>query len=662
LAIERMKIVSIIGKLTDIDKVSRLIVINGSTHILNAFSELNSNNLNLSASQKHMQTLQELAHIKPYISKRDFSKDEGIIRLFMDLFNLKPEIREDYLCVGDDYENIMTELRKVHDSVRHISEGMAERTANVEKLQHYLNNVRYLRNIDLRLEEIKSLNFMNFRLLMLSNENFKKLKLNIENVPSIIFQAAALDGNTVIASITPKSLEEEAERIFISLNYKELELPQEFSGTLEDVINQINVKISNEKRQIEELKESVTELSRTYSDAVSRAFTLLELEKKAEKLKQETALGSSMFFMFGFVPESEVEGVRIELQQYFDESVIFIADDVANQRLGNVPPTKMKNISLFKPFESLISMYGIPSYGEKDPTPFFALSYMLMFGAMFGDLGQGLIILLGGLLISYRTANKIFGGILTRLGASSMIFGALYGSIFGSEELIGAQLIRPMANINTMLIGAIVLGIILITISYIYSLLNHYSSKNVEEGLFGREGLTGFLFFLTLIFGIFGEVTGKLTVGIGLPLGIMVVLLLVMVFKQPLTGLLTGHRLYEDSPGDYYVEAGFGVIETVLSVASNIISFIRVGAFALNHVGLYIAFATMAEMLNSKAVGIMVLIIGNIFIIGLEGLIVFIQSLRLEYYELFSKYYSGYGVEYKPVGLFGEGDSGNEMI
>ncbi|HRS21002.1 MAG TPA: V-type ATPase 116kDa subunit family protein, partial [Clostridia bacterium] len=289
-------------------------------------------------------------------------------------------------------------------------------------------------------------------------------------------------------------------------------------------------------------------------------------------------------------------------------------------------------------------------------------SYMLMFGAMFGDLGQGLIVLLAGLFIGYRTANKSFGGILTRLGASSMIFGALYGSVFGSEELIGALLIRPMANINTMLVSAIVLGIILITISYIYSLLNHYSSGNIEEGLFGREGLAGFLFFLTLILGALGKATGKLTVGIGLPLGAMVVLLLVMVFKQPLSGLLTGRRLYEESPGDYYIEAGFGVIETVLSVASNIISFIRVGAFALNHVGLYIAFATMAEMLNSKAGGIMVLIIGNIFIIGLEGLIVFIQSLRLEYYELFSKYYSGYGVEYKPAGLSGKGDSGNEMV
>ena len=94
MAVERMKITSIIGKLTDLDKVSRLIVINGSTHILNAISELNSNNLNLSASQKHMQTLQELEHIKPYISKRDFSKDEGIIRSFQDLFNLKLKICE----------------------------------------------------------------------------------------------------------------------------------------------------------------------------------------------------------------------------------------------------------------------------------------------------------------------------------------------------------------------------------------------------------------------------------------------------------------------------------------------------------------------------------------------------------------------------------------
>ncbi len=656
MAVERMKIVNIIGKLSDLDRISRLIVMNGSTHMLNALSELNSNSLNLSASQEHMQALQELAHLRPYIVRRDFSKDEAMIKAFQELFSLKPEICETYLSIGDDYENITADLRKVYDSVSSISESIEKKTANIEKLQRYLENVRYLRNTSLKIEKIKNMSFIKFRLLLLSNENFRKLELNIENVPSVIFRVAAMDGNMAIAAFTPEDLGEEAERIFASLNYKELELPQGYSGNSVNIAKQLQSEIDKEKRLVEELKESVLELREKYKVSVVRAYTLLELEKRAEKLKQDAALGHSMFFIIGFVPDSEMDEIRNELQQNFSDSIVFIADNVVDRRRGHAPPTKIKNNIFFKPFEVLISMYGTPSYGELDPTPFFAISYMLLFGAMFGDLGQGLIILLGGLLIGLKTANKSFGGILARLGASSMLFGALYGSIFGSEELIEPLLIRPMANINTMLIGAIVLGMVLITISYIYSLANLYSSKNVEEGLFGREGLAGFMFFLTLIFAVWGKATGSLTAGIGLPIGIMAALLLVMVFKQPLTGLLTGHRLYEESPGDYYIEAGFGVVETVLSVASNIISFIRVGAFALNHVGLYIAFATMAEMLNSKVGGIIVLVIGNIMIIGLEGLIVFIQSLRLEYYELFSKYYSGYGVEYRPVSLFNEGN------
>jgi len=651
-----MKIVSIIGKLSDLDRVSRLVVINGSTHMLNALSELNSNNLNLSASQEHMQALQELAHLRPYIDRKDFSEDEAMIKFFQELFSLKPEICEKYLTVSGDYENIILELRKVYDNVRHISEGIRERTANVEKLQHYLDNIGYFKNTGLKLEEVKNMNFMRFKLLTLCKDSYKKLKLNIENVPSAVFRIATVEGDIVIAVITPKSFEEESERIFTSLNYTELELPQEFSGTAEEVIKQINGKISEEKRQIEEFKESVLELRETYKNTVSKAYSLLKLEKRSEKVKQETALAHSMFFMLGFVPESEIERIHNDLQQYFSDSIVLIVDSVEERRSGHAPPTKMKNSLLFRPFESLINMYGIPSYGEKDPTPFFAVSYMLLFGAMFGDLGQGFIIFLAGLFACYKMVDKNFGGILTRLGVSSMIFGALYGSIFGSEEIIEPILIRPMANISTVLISAVALGVILITISYVYSLTNQYRSGNVEEGLFGREGLAGFLFFLTLILVILGEATGRLTVGVGLPIGIMAVLLLVMVFKQPLAGLITGHKLYSESPGDYYMEAGFGLVETVLSVASNIISFIRVGAFALNHVGLYIAFATMAKMLNSKVGGIIVLVIGNIFIIGLEGLIVFIQSLRLEYYELFSKYYSGFGVEYKPIGLFIENE------
>jgi V/A-type H+-transporting ATPase subunit I len=131
-------------------------------------------------------------------------------------------------------------------------------------------------------------------------------------------------------------------------------------------------------------------------------------------------------------------------------------------------------------------------------------------------------------------------------------------------------------------------------------------------------------------------------------------LLLLMVFKQPLASRLAhADKLYRESPADYYIEEGFGVIETLLSMMSNTISFIRVGAFALNHVGLYIAFATMGDMMGAAWEDIAVLVIGNVIIIGLEGLIVFIQALRLEYYELFTKYFRGDGVEYLPAKLKG---------
>jgi V/A-type H+-transporting ATPase subunit I len=204
-----------------------------------------------------------------------------------------------------------------------------------------------------------------------------------------------------------------------------------------------------------------------------------------------------------------------------------------------------------------------------------------------------------------------------------------------------------------MLISAIVLGIALINIGYIYSLINLYTRRDLEEGIFGREGVVGYLFFWVLIVFVLDKVINFIGVPTLVYMIVLAALLLLMVFKQPLAHIIEGKKeLYEDSPADYYIEAGFGVIETILSVLSNVISFIRVGAFALNHVGLYIAFATMAEMMNSQVAGVAVLIVGNIVIIGLEGLIVFIQSLRLEYYELFSKFYSGYGIPYKPAQIY----------
>ena len=159
----------------------------------------------------------------------------------------------------------------------------------------------------------------------------------------------------------------------------------------------------------------------------------------------------------------------------------------------------------------------------------------------------------------------------------------------------------------------------------------------------------GYIFFISLV--LMGVCLVKI---IGLPCWVpattLILSLIIMVFKQPITHLVTGKRpLIHESVGSYFTESIFEGIETILSTLSNAISIIRVGAFALNHAGLFLAFLVMSEMTSNLVLKIFILILGNVLILTLEGLVVFIQGLRLEYYEMFSKYFNGDGVEYNPI-------------
>ena len=128
----------------------------------------------------------------------------------------------------------------------------------------------------------------------------------------------------------------------------------------------------------------------------------------------------------------------------------------------------------------------------------------------------------------------------------------------------------------------------------------------------------------------------------------MLISIILLIFKEPLNNILNKDEFSTQIDREYYIESGFNIFETFLSIFSNCISFIRVGAFAINHVGLFLAFKTLANIIGSTSGNIIMFILGNVIIIGLEGLIVFIQGLRLFYYELFSKYYSGDGILFQP--------------
>ena len=229
-----------------------------------------------------------------------------------------------------------------------------------------------------------------------------------------------------------------------------------------------------------------------------------------------------------------------------------------------------------------------------------------------------------------------------------MIFGVLYGSVFGNEEIIPKILISPMDNIQTMLIAGIAIGAILIIIAMGLNIVNGIKNGDKTKIFIDNNGLAGLIFYITVLTGvIYFAVKGQwIFTGLILLLLIGVPLLLIF-FKDQLSRWVFRKKLVRPTP---FVEKFFEMFEMLLSFVSNTISFIRLAAFAINHVGLCMAVYILADMTGGNG-SLIVTIIGNGIVIVLEGLIVAIQVLRLEYYELFSRFYSGDGREYEPINL-----------
>ena len=438
--------------------------------------------------------------------------------------------------------------------------------------------------------------------------------------------------------IYPKQVREDVSRSINTLGFIDKDIPKDF---LIDSIDDERFKTS---QRLDEVTKEIRNINGNYQDLLENIPYSLDYSEKANNLKNDMAHGSDYFYLSGWVPESKLESFQ-KLESKHKNTLI---NSKEVSEVSEQPPTRLKNNPFVKPFEYMVNMYGPPSYNEIDPTPFFAITYMLLYGLMFGDLGQGLVFLGLGFWLSKK--NETFGALLKRIGISASVFGLMYGSFFGRENLIPALLIKPFDNIMTVLIASVAFGVTLMVISYIIGIYNKvHLQKNIEEGIFGKEGLAGLMMMTAFIIIVLAIVNiGPIPKTIGL---ILLILSIVMIiFKQPIARKLEGNkRLYDQAKGDYYIEGSFSVIEALLSVFSNLVSFTRVGAFAINHVGLYMAFEVMAKLIGGGVKGFIILVIGNIFIIGLEGMIVGIQGLRLEFYEMFSKYYEGNGRLFRPI-------------
>lgn len=326
-------------------------------------------------------------------------------------------------------------------------------------------------------------------------------------------------------------------------------------------------------------------------------------------------------------------------------------------------PILHHNPLLLRPFQKLVDIYGTPSYAEVEPTAFFALGFLAMFGLMFGDVGHGAVLFSAGwFLFRYLPRFLDYGILLMEAGTASAVFGVLYGSVFGIRGLIPTLWLEPIDDLPRFMMIAVAFGALVVTGGLVINIINSWRGGDWKAALYGPRGLTGaMLYWIVLV--VLARAFVPATVRIpGVVLGAVVLAAAVIIAgARPLMRLL-GHDVRRPRPAVraaprwlHALEASVELIDTLFSFFANTISFVRIAAFAAVHAGVFIAIFALADTIAALRFGgvlsIAVHVAGNVLVILLEGLTVSVQVLRLEYYEFFGKFFRGGGEPYAPLTL-----------
>ncbi|QCT70606.1 V-type ATP synthase subunit I [Eubacterium maltosivorans] len=647
MAIENVMMMNVVGKINYVDRFAKDIFLFNDIQIVDAMNEIDTGRFTLPVCEENIGELLGFAQLVPGENMVDEKIFVQKVQKLNELYDNKLTLDTKALSKKEyDLGEILEKADRFQNYLDTEFENLGKAREELKRVNTSIEAYEYIKNIDVKMEDLNNMEYFTYTIGSVSKDNAARLKSIYNTVTSIVFHVGDTSQNEeVFMIISPKDFEVETNRILKALNFK---LVEGYDDAYIKAPGDILADLGLEKVKLEKIiseNETLLEKHRNENKVeAEEVFNVLTLYANLNIIKKYMAFSEENFYFSGWVSKKDRAALEKIAAQYDNMIVMFTDPDAANK-----PPTKMKNNWVFRPFETLVKMYGVPAYNELDPTPFLSITYLFCFGYMFGDVGQGLVLLLAGYIFGKRGVE--LGHVIARMACSSIIFGFIYGSIFGNESILPTLWVRPFENINTVLLTAVVLGVVMLFVAYLYSIINKLRAGDIKEGLFGKNGIAGFVLYISILLCALCA-TGIIPGGSAFTpfLAVLAVALVILVLlREPIANTIRKRKLYDTSAGDYYVESGFELFEMLLAMLSNTLSFIRVGAFALTHVGLFMAFETLATMVGGGFGGVIVLIIGNVLIIVLEGLIDFIQCLRLQFYELFSKYYTGDGEEFVPL-------------
>ena len=639
--IEKMKFLSLTAPKTEFDRVVDSYLSKYEIHLENALSELRS-----------VKDLRPFVETNPYREEWKLAND-----LVQNLPAQSTPVRERSL------EEAVDAVRSIRQTLAQLNDREAELEKQLETYTASYEQVAPFTQLNYDISSILHFRCIKFRFGRISLEYFEKFQSFVyDAVDTILFKCQEDEEYVWLVYFTPAPCADKVDAIYASMHFERLFLPDDYEGTPKEAAQLLEEKIAGVKADLEKLRkerQSVLESRREELTGAAERLNRYTRNFDVRKLAACTNHDDNTFFILcGWMTARDAAAFQKESES--DEDLFLILEPDHNDILSK-PPTKMRNPGIFRPFEMFIQMYGLPDYNEIDPTILVAITYSVFFGFMFGDMGQGLCLLIGGFLL-YRAKKMNLAAIISCCGFFSTIFGFLFGSIFGFEDIIDAAWLRPgeamttlpfIGRLNTVFVIAVALGMGIIILTMILNIINSIRAHDPEKTWFDTNGAAGLVFYAAMASVIVLFMTGH-----PLPAGIVLAVmfgipLLLMFFKEPLTALVEKKAAaIEGSKGMFVVQGFFELFEVLLSYFSNTISFVRVGAFAVSHAAMMEVVLMLAgyESGSASSVNWLVVVLGNVFVCGMEGLIVGIQVLRLEYYELFSRFYRGTGRAFKPYG------------
>jgi V/A-type H+-transporting ATPase subunit I len=549
-------------------------------------------------------------------------------------------------------------VAEIRQQVGPLVQQLQEIESNLATLTRQADNLEHLRSTGIDLEEWSSLRFAYVAPGLLPSENLPKLAEALAHLHHVLIPVTTLAPRTVILAAALMSDREVVDQALKGAFFEPMDLPRPTHGSLESVLADLQSQIQALQKTQEQVQ------ARRHAVRDQLGLDLIRLRNRIDLtrtlLRARVLFGKvdHAYLVSGWIPAHLVDKLKEALAQELGDKAlveVLTPEAIPGVREGILKiPILFNNPYLLRPFERLTTAYGTPGYREVDPTAFLAIGFLVMFGMMFGDLGQGAVLVGLGYLIFHRFIRYTdYGIILMECGVFSMLFGVLYGSVFGIEGLLPVIWFSPLKNIVYFMKICLIFGGGFISLGLILGFIN--ALRLGQARLPAAEMLAALFYWIIAAMGLRYLLTGALAWDYRLALAVVLgtVIIVALFIWQRLRIPSPEVQATKEGLGLRLLEGAIEVVDGTVRYVANTISFVRISAFALAHAGLFLAVFSLAETLGRMAGGgvlyWLTIVLGNVVIILLEGLVVSIQTIRLEYYEFLSKFFHGGGEPFSPL-------------